>query len=412
MCMKTRIPRDNIHMSWRPIDGFNKAINVFISPREPGKTDTTWWEKIYSNWVEDKRPWAYLVRQVVEITDAMIQDIQDNINRWAIEPIQLSYNKGGFKDGILDCFIYLKHKEKKLVKDKKGKEVEKEFEVSEKTLFIRIIALSIPKRRIKLAKIPNIAGVFMDEFIIDPKSGEKYLKGEFSKLEELYTTYRREYKGKGMMKMYFCGNPYSLFNPLFVGLGVDVAKLRKDVYVETNQEIEYNFPNDDISFTDKVYKLKQNIYLGDDYAIEWGVLHPVLKRYLLAKNPFYQLDEEYSEYALEGCAINDKNIKLATLPKNFYLSFVLKMSGKYIGIFQNNYINDLEDRFFCKFLDEVSAKRSIYCFEFEEMVERSILMDREEREKLQRFKNSMRKRTTSFEDINVYYYMEEVYKNL
>ena len=39
-------------------------------------------------------------------------------------------------------------------------------------------------------------------------------------------------------------------------------------------------------------------------------------------------------------------------------------------------------------------------------------MAREEKEKLQRFKNSMRKRTTSFEDINVYYYMEEVYKNL
>lgn len=387
MCMKTRIPRDNLHMSWRPIDGFNKAINIFTSCREPGKTDTSWWEKIYSNWVEDNKPWGYLVRQVVEITEAMIQDIEDNINKWAIEPIQLQYTKGSLKDGIVDVKI-------------DGK------------LFIRIIALSLPLRRIKLAKIPNIAGIFMDEYIIDPKSGEKYLKNEYFKIKELYTTYRREYQGKGMMKMYFCGNPYSLFNPLFVGLGVDVAKLRKDVYIETDEEREYNFPNDNISFTDKVYKLKQNIYLGDNYAIEWGVIHPVLKRYLKTKNPFYQFDDEYSEYALEGCAINDRNIKLATLPKNFYLSFVLKMNGKYIGIFQNNYINDLEDRFFCKFLDEVSAKRSIYCFEFEEMVERSILMDREEREKLQRFKNSMRKRTTSFEDINVYYYMEEVYKNL
>jgi predicted protein tyrosine phosphatase len=46
------------------------------------------------------------------------------------------------------------------------------------------------------------------------------------------------------------------------------------------------------------------------------------------------------------------------------------------------------------------------------MIERSILMDKEEREKLQRFKNAMRKRSVSFEDINVYYYMEEVYKNL
>ena len=125
--MKTINPRDNIHMSWRPIDGYNKAINAFISPREPGKTDTTWWEKIYSNWYEDHRPWGYLVRQVVEITEAMIQDIQDNINKWAIEPIELQYTKGSLKDGIVDIKI----------KD---------------VLFVRIIALSLPLRRIKLAK--------------------------------------------------------------------------------------------------------------------------------------------------------------------------------------------------------------------------------------------------------------------
>lgn len=387
MCMKTKIPRDNLHMSWRPIDGFNKAINVFISPREPGKTDTTWWEKIYSNWIEDGKPWAYLVRQVVEITESAIQDIEDCINKWSIEPVEFQYTKGSLKDGIVDIKI----------KDK---------------LFIRIIALNITKRRIKSAKIPNIGGVFMDEFIIDPRSGEKYLKGEWSKLEELYTTYRREYLGKGMMKMYFCGNPYSLFNPLFVGLKVNVAELKKDLYVATDKEMLYEFPSDDISFTESIYKLKQNTYLGDNYAIEWGVLHPVLKKYLLTKNPFYQLDEEFSQYALEGCAVNDRNIKVSTLPKNFYLSFVLKMSGKYIGIFQNNYINDLEDRYFVKFLDEVSARRTIYCFEFEEMVERSILMSLDERSKLQRFKEAVRKRSVSFEDINVYYYIEEVYKNI
>ena len=384
--MKTRIPRDNMHMNWRTIDGFNKSINVFISPREPGKTDTTWWEKIYSNWVEDSRPWGYLARQVVEINEAMIQDIEDNINKWTINPIQLVYTKGSLKDGIVDVKI-------------DGK------------LFIRIIALSLPLRRIKLAKIPNINGIFMDEFIIDPKSGEKYLKNEYFKIKELYTTYRREYQGKGMMKMYFCGNPYSLFNPLFVGLGVDVSKLRKDVFIETQETMHYSFI-DGIEFTDKIYKLKQNVFIGDEYAIEWGALHPILKRWLLEKNPFYKFDEEYSEYALEGCAVNDRNIKLSTLPKNFYLSFVLKMSGKYIGIFQNNYINDLEDKYFVKFLDEVSARRTIYCFEFDEMVERSILMSMDERYKLQRFKESMRKRSVSFEDINVYYYCEEVYKNL
>ena len=236
-------------MSWRTIDGFNKALNIYISPREPGKTDTTWWEKIYSNWMEDKRPWGYLVRQVVEINEAMIQDIENIINKWAIEPVMLQYTKGAFKDGIVDVKI-------------NGE------------LFIRITSLSIPLRRIKLAKIPNIAGIFMDEYIIDPRTQEKYLPNEYFKIKELYTTWRREYQGKGMMKLYVAANPYSLFNPLFVGLGVDVSKLRKDEYREVNGE----------------YKLIHHIYIGDEYAIEWGVLHPKLKEWLLDKNPFYKFD--------------------------------------------------------------------------------------------------------------------------
>lgn len=370
--MKTIIPRDNFHMSWRSIDGFNKAINIFISPREPGKTDTTWWEKIYSNYVRDSKPWLYLVRQVIEISEAMIQDIENIINKWSIDKVELEYTKGSFKDGIVDIKI-------------KGK------------LFVRIVALSIALRRIKLAKIPNIAGIFMDEYIIDPKSQEKYIPNEYFKIKELYTTYRREYQGSGMLKMYICGNPYSLFNPMFVGLNVDVAKLKKDEYIL--QE-------------DGSYKFIHHIYIGDEFAIEWGVLHPRLKEWILERNPFYKFDEEYNEYALEGMAVNDRNIKLAKLPKNFYLSFVFRVQGKYIGIFQNNYVEDLEDRYFCRFLDTLSASRSAYCFDLGEMVDRTILVALDERMKLQRFKEAFRKRLVSFEDINVYYYLEEVYKNL
>ena len=221
-------------MSWRTIDGYNKAINCFISCREPGKTDSSWWEKIYSGWIKNKWPWTYLVRHVVEITEAMIQDIEDTLNKWSVEPIELQYNKGAFKDGIVDVKI-------------------------DGELFFRVVALSIPLRRIKLAKIPNIAGIFMDEYIIDPRSGEKYLPNEYFKIKELYSTYRRSYPGKGMLKMYFCGNPYSLFNPLFVGLGVDVASLRKDIYISTEEVQDYTFP-DGVKFHDQVYKLKHNIH--------------------------------------------------------------------------------------------------------------------------------------------------------
>lgn len=355
------IQRDNLHYSFRPIDGYNKAINIVISPREPGKTTSMWLDKIYFPWKKNHKPWIYLVRQAVEIDEALIESIfSTNMNKFTDDDLKPIYKPSTFSTGIVDIFL----------------QVEKE-----QVLFVRIVSLNIKMYRIKKAILRNIAGVFMDEFIINPQFQEKYLPKEFERLQEAYSTWRRE--ADGILKMYFCGNPYSLFNPLFVGLGVDISKLKRDSF-----------------------------YVGDAFVIHWAILSPELRKKILEENPFYKFDEEYSNYAVDGQAVNDKNIKLGKLPINFYLSFVLKMNGKFIGIFQNNYIDHLEDRYFCKFLDEVSARRTIYCFEFEEMLERSILISMDERMKLQRYKEAMRKRLVSFEDINVYYYMEEVYKNI
>lgn len=363
------IPRDNLHYSYRAIDGYNKAINIVISPREPGKTTQMWMDKIYLPWKKTHRPWIYLVRQAVEIDDALIESIfSTNMNKFTDDDLHPIYKTSSFSNGIVDIFLAVTRKEG-------------DDEITENLLFIRIVALSVKMYRIKKAILRNIAGVFMDEFIINPKFAERYLPKEFERLQEAYSTWRRECDG--VLKMYFCGNPYSLFNPLFVGLKVNIAKLKRGEF-----------------------------YVGDSYVIHWATLSPELKAKILEENPFYKFDEEYADYAVEGQAVNDVNIKLGTLPRNFHLSFVIRMEGKFIGIFQNNYVEDLEDRFFCRFLDEVSARRTVYCFDFSEMLERSVLVSIDERMRLRRFKESMAKRMVSFEDVNVYYYMEEVYKNL
>ena len=355
------IERDNLHYSFRSIDGYNKGINIVISGRETGKTTQMWMDKIYLPWKKTHKPWIYLVRQAVEIDEALIESIfSTNMNKFTDDNLKPIYKIASFKDGIVDIYL----------------EVNKE-----KILFIRIISLNIKMYRIKKAILRNIGGVFMEEFIIDPTLGEKYLPKEYERIREAYSTWRRE--SDGVLKMYFCGNPYSLFNPLFVGLGVEIPKLKKDSF-----------------------------YVGDSYVIHWAVLNPKLREKILELNPFYKFDEDYNNFAVEGQAVNDSNIRVGTQPKNFYLAFVIKMEGKFIGIFQNNYMDHLEDRFFCKFLDEVSARRSIYCFEFDEMIERSMLVSLEERMKLQRFKDAMRKRLVTFEDINVYYYVKEVYQNV
>ena len=223
----------------------------------------------------------------------------------------------------------------------------------------------------------------MDEYIIDPRSGEKYQPNEAFKIKEAYTTWRRSYEGKGFLKCYFTANPYSLFNPLFVDWDVDVGKLRKG---ET--------------------------YVGDMFLIHWGVLNPQLREYLLEKNPLYQFDEDYNQYALEGTAVNDANIRIGELPQNYSLQFVLRYQKKNIGIFKNKFIDSMSDQYYCQFIDEISARRSIYCFDFADMMDRTILLSLDEREKLQRFKEGIRKRLVVFKDINVYYFIEEIYKNI
>ena len=108
--------------------------------------------------------------------------------------------------------------------------------------------------------------------------------------------------------MYFLGKPYSLYNPIFVWLGIKPSKLKFG-----------------------------QILVGDNYVVEWYALLPELKAKILADNPLYEFDEEYKEYAFEGQPINDENIKTAPMPNDYHLRFVFKIEGKYIGIFQNNY---------------------------------------------------------------------------
>lgn len=344
---------DNIHYSYREIDGYNKAFNFVMSPREPGKTTNMWVAKIYYGWLKDSKPWIYTVRQSVEITEAMIETIFAEIQKFTDTPLEPEYNKGTFKEGIVDVKL-------------NGK------------MFIRIISLSIQMRRIKLAKLVNIKGVFTDEYIIDPKTKEKYLTNEAFKIKEAYSTWRRE--SEGVLKWYFAGNPYSLYNPLFIDWNVEVNKLRKGEF-----------------------------YVGGNFVIQWATLNPLLREKLLRDNPLYEFDEDYAGYALEGSAINDANIPIGIKPESYKLSIVFKYGKKYIGIFKGD---DYNAPYYAEEISTPSKSRDIYCFEFDDLVERGIIMSFEERRKLQRFKDSMRTFNVIFSDINIYYMIIEIYNYL
>lgn len=352
----------NLYYSFRKIDGYNKDINIVISCREAGKSTDFWLNKSYRPFRKTGQTTLYLVRNVVEITEAFLTSIQDNIiNKFTDDNVELEYNKGAFKDGIVDIKI-------------DGK------------LYCRILAMSIPLRRIKLSLLKDVAIVGMDEFIVNTRKGEKFLKGEAFIISEIYTTYKRERKDKTKpLKIYLMGNPYSLANPIFMWLKVDTNKLKLG-----------------------------KCYVGDNFVIDYYRLNDELRAKILKDNPLYEFDEEFKKYAFDGTAINDNNIKVGKLPSNYNLRFVFRHEGKYIGIYQNNYWEDHQDRYYCDFIDKevLSNQRTAYCFDFAELVNGCALLSSDDKNRFNRFKIAMRKRQITFSSISIYYLIEEIYYNI
>lgn len=349
------VEKDNMHLSLREIDGYNLPFNFVICEREAGKST----ELVSKIWKNYKSGGVSLVfrRNVVDITDEYINSFNEIINKFFDETFQLVYKNGTLKEGIVR------------VTDKEHK-----------TIFI-IVALSIKVSRIKSLVLRNIKGMFYDEFICNPRFNEKYLPSEAEKFKEAYNTFYRE--TDTMLKCYFFGNPYSMHNPFFLNWGINLELLEKG-----------------------------KISVQKNIAIWCYSISKELREYILKRNPLYEFDEAYKKYAFFGEAINDENIKLASLPINYSMKYLFKIDRKYIGIYQNHYYEDKEDRFYCQFEDNPSKYRNAYCYEFEELVERTALISLDDKERFYRFKDAMRKNLVSFKDINVYYLIIELYKNI
>lgn len=357
------VERDNLHFNFRTIDGYNKPINVVMSAREASKSTSFNLDKSYFPWKKKGQTTLYLVRQVVEINEALITSIQDNIiNKFTDDNVKFQYNKASFRDGVVDIKI-------------------------DNKLYMRILALSIPLRRIKQSLLKDVGVIVFDEFIINQRSGEKYLKNEAFKLSEIYTTYARERVDKTQpLKMYFLGNPYSLHTPLTFWLGIDIRKL----------------------------KFGQCL-VGDNYVIQWYALSEELKAKILKDNPLYKFDENYKSYAFDGQPVLDKNIKLEPkLPARYFLKFIFRIDGRYIGVYNNKYYEDGADLYYCQFIDEeeISKRKTAYCFDFGELVNQCALISKEDLYKFNRFKIAMRRRLVAFQTIDCYYLIEDIYYNL
>ena len=352
-------PRDNLHYTTRKIDGYNLPFNFVISEREAGKSTAIWLDKCYKAFKENNETTLVIRRKVVHITKSYIEDISKIINKFTDDHVKFSYSASSIKDGIIDISIGDK-------------------------LFMRIVALSIDITAVKSLVLQNLRYIVFDEFICNNRFGEKYLTQEAMKYMEIYNTFRRESKN---LKCYFLGNPYSLYNPYFIFFNVRTRDIKRGALISD----------------------------GKSYVIECYEITPELRAKILEENPLYQFDNSYTKYAFDGVNINDQNIIVQEdKPQNFALAFVFRISGKYVGIYRNNDYLDDGINYYAEFINEttISKKRNIYCFDFEELVERTCMLSIDDRYKFQKIKDAMRRRMIAFASIECYYLVEEIYFNL
>ena len=351
------VKRDNIHFNLRTIDGYNLPFNFIISEREAGKS-TAVWLKCYEAFKRDNRTTLVIRRKITHITKSYIDDIAQIINKFTDDSVKFEYAVTSLKEGITDININNKR-------------------------FMRICSLSCDITALKSLVLRDLKYIVFDEFICNQRFGEKYLKDEATKFMEVYNTFRRESEG---LKCYFMGNPYSLYNPYFMFFNVDSSKLKRGAII-----------SDKKSFVVQCYEIT-----------------PELRAKILAENPLYQFDNSYTKYAFEGVNVNDQNIIiLKERPEGFRLLYVFKHSGKYIGIYRKDFWAD-GIGYYGEFLNpsKISKRRDIICFDFEELVDKTIMLSPDERYRFQRIKDAMRKRLIAFESIECYYLTEDIYFNL
>lgn len=354
--------RDNIHFTCRKIDGYNLPFNFIISEREAGKSTAIWLDKAYKSFCEGEHTTLVIRRKITHITKAYIDDIAQIINKFTDDKIVFEYAQSTLKEGLVDIYINNKR-------------------------FMRICALSCDITAIKSLVLLNLKYIIFDEFICNQRFGEKYLKDEATKFMEVYNTFRRESEG---LKCYFMGNPYSLYNPYFMFFNVNTAKLTRGALVSDRKS----------------------------YVIQCYEITPELRAKILEENPLYQFDNAYTKYAFEGKNVNDLNIIIRDkLPPNYKLIYVFKAANRYIGLYKCDllYYDYFEDIvYYAQFIEgsKVSRRRDIICFDFEELVDRVVMLSPDERYKFQKIKEAMRKRLIAFSSIECYYLIEEIYFNL
>lgn len=357
--------KDDFHWTADNLFSHNKTFNFAVSGRGPGKT-TNILNKMMK-WHKKGYMLIVLKRQIVDISDTTLDDLANayNILQDDDNKITLSYKKGDLGRGIADIYI-------------DGEDIP----------FFRLIALSNPKYRLKgMAFDRPVAWILFDEYKIS--GTEKYLKDEYSKFQELYSTLARfgiEKDGEIQPpKVIFLGNNYSLTDPYMANMKIPVHKIKPG-----------------------------QIITGENWAFEDIKINDKLKEFLLKQNPLFQFgDDAYNKYALDGISVSDQRINVVEKqPDYFKLNYVFYIDNKYLGVYYNSHDKIIgEYRYWIGIIKDYNAskRRNVICFDFNSLVDGTTLFGPTDRCRFQLLQTAFRFREIAYKSIYEGYLFEQIY---
>lgn len=362
------IKRDNLHLSLKYSDGFNKLFNLIICAREAGKTSELEYYKIYKA-IKKGFGVIILMRYSKEVNKLNLMNLQERINQYLEddEKIKIDPIAGSSQNGLIK-FKMIKKKE-----EFKGEGL--------------LVWIGLDEQILKNIYIKNPKYIIFDEYIVNPQSKEKYVTNEFNKILILYGTIKRYKENKTSIKIYFCGNPYSKLNPFIEYFHIDKRKL-----------------------------LEGNLINRDNYLIWCYKLKDELKKHLLKQDSNYQFDESYKAFALDGQYVYENKLinLLNYVPKFFKLDYVISILDnsfkiRNLGIFYNSNYKESKLDYCIKEINIKNIKKDVYSFNFETMNKSTILLNKYNKEDLADLSDCLAEGSVGF--VDSFYYINDLFNS-
>ena len=210
------------------------------------------------------------------------------------------------------------------------------------------MALSKKEATLKKTAFPGVRYVLFDEYEINPKNGEQYLRNEWSKFQAYFDTQRKISDARA----YFLTNPYSRANPLHRGLGIDPSRIKPGEMV-----------------------------VGPNYAVWFKKMNPLLVEKLKKENPLFDEKGAYGKWAFSGDFAQDDLSQVMPMGPGYSLSGEIVYFGERFGVYRLSDLARLGTQpyyFFRKEKDRGNSRRS-FAFDFDDLVVNSTLYDRKSR---------------------------------